>query len=256
MTNTTIFKQFSSLVFGACVMSMLASCGNSSSGSRSGGGKRGNNPVQQPEEALGITGRYVAKFKSLNSSVAGVTNAAANIQVMGDQITVAMDVNDSPVNTVHSQMIYSATECPTEVHDTNNDGFIDPIEASKVLGQILIPLDADLNSQFEGIQEFPSSNFMGNYNYYKEGVLSSLISDLQVPDMDEKDQLTKLTSTEELKLEGKVIVIQGVSNDIYLPGSVRTFEGTSDRATLSIACGKITRVMLEDSETSEETQYE
>lgn len=256
MTNTTIFKQFSSLVFGACVMSMLTSCGNSSSG---GGetSKRAKNPVKQPQEELGITGRYVAKFKSLNSSVAGVTYAEGKIQVMGDQITVAMDVKDSPANTVHSQMIYAATECPSEAHDTNNDGFIDPIEASKVLGQILIPLDGDLNTQADGIQEFPTSNFMGKYTYYKEGVLSSLVADLQAPDMDTKDELTKLEPTEDLKLEGKVIVIQGVSSDIYIPGSVRTFEGASDRATLSIACGKITRVMLEDSETSSgEAQYE
>lgn len=255
MTNTTIFKQFSSLVFGACVMSMLASCGNSSSG---GGGStnRAKNPVQQPDEELGITGRYVAKFKSLNSSVAGVTNAEAKIQVIGDQITVAMNVKDSPANTVHSQMIYSANECPSEAHDTNSDGFIDPLEASKVLGQILIPLDADLNSQADGIEDYPTANFLGNYTYYKEGVLSSLIADLQAPDIDTKDELLKLESTEDLKLEGKVIVIQGVSNEIYIPGSVRTFDGASDRATLSIACGKITRVMLEDSETSGEAEYE
>jgi hypothetical protein len=257
MTNTTIFKQLSSLVFGACVMSMLTSCGNSTSGGGQSPKQGRKNPIEQPEEALGLTGRYVVKFKALNSSVAGVTNAIGKIQIVGDQITVDMDVKDSPATTNHSQMIYSANECPTEAHDTNNDGFIDPIEASKVLGQILIPLDADLNSQFDGIQEFPTSNFMGTYTYYKEGVLSSLIADLQAPDADEKDELTKLKSSEELKLEGKVIVIQGVSNDIYVPGSVRTFNGASDRATLSIACGKITRVMLEDSETSSgEAQYE
>lgn len=236
-------------------MSMLASCGQSSSGGGKGNGSK-NPYVENPQE-LGITGRYIAKFKSLNSSVAGITTGEAKIQVIGDQITVAVDVKDSPANTVHTQMIYAANECPTEAHDTNSDGFIDPVEASKVLGKVLIPLDSDLNTQLDGIQEFPSSNFLGNYSYYKEGILSSLIADLQAPDQDDKDELGKLDTKEELKLEGKVIVIQGVASDTYLPGSVRTFEGASDRATLSIACGQITRVMLDDSETSgpEEAQY-
>ena len=252
MTNTTTFKQFSSLIFGACVMSMLASCGNSSSSGSSSGNK---DPYRQPQEELGITGRYVVKFKALNTSVAGITQAMGKIQVMGDQIAVDMDVKDSPSNTTHAQMIYAASECPSEVHDTNQDGFIDPIEASKVLGKVLIPLDGNLNSQLEGIEQFPSSNFMGSYKYYKEGVLSSLVADLQAPDADEKDELGKIGANEDLKLEGKVIVIQGVSNDTYIPGSVRTFDGVSDRASLAIACGTITRVMIDESETSEEAQY-
>ena len=246
MTTPVIYKQIASLVFGACVMSMLVSCSKSSSG---GGEKAKDNYRIDPVE-LGLTGRYIAKFRSLNSSVAGVTAAEAKIQVVGDQITVSMAVKDSPASTIHSQFIYSASECPTEAHDTNSDGFIDPIEASKVLGKILIPLDADLNSQAEGSQDYPQSNFLGTYTYYKEGVLSNLIADLRSPDQDEKDEVGKISADEELKLEGKVIVIQGIANEVYLPGSVRTFEGLSDRATLSIACGKITRVMNDESETS------
>lgn len=247
MTTPTIYKQLTSLIFGACVMSMLASCSKSSSG---GGVNFKKDPLRQEPEELGITGRYIAKFHSLNSSVAGVTAAEAKIQVMGDQITVSLAVKDSPASTVHSQFIYAASECPTEVHDTNSDGFIDPVEASKVLGKILIPLDAELNSQEEGSQDFPQSNFLGTYSYYKEGVLSSLITDLQSPDDNDKDEVGKISINEQLKLEGRVIVIQGIANDVYLPGSVRTFDGLSDRATLSIACGKIARVMNIESETA------
>ncbi len=247
MSKKTIYTQLSSLVFGACVMSLMASCGGTEKSAASPGSEK--NPITQ----LGLEGRYIAKLNALNTSVAGVTIAEAKVQVIADQLAVSMEVKDSPASTTHSQFIYEGTECPSEIHDTNNDGFIDAIEASKVLGKILIPLDANLNSQSEGLESFPESNFLGNYSYYKEGVLSQLVADLTAPDMDEKDEITKLSGSD-LQLEGKVVVVQGVSNQTYIPGSVATFDGLSDRATLTIACGKISRVMIDESETTHEEE--
>lgn len=256
MTIARPYFQFSSLLLGTCLMTALTGCSDNVS---SGGGKSGrqNKPLPNPiEQELKLEGKYEAKFKSLNSSVSGFTSAKAKLHLVGDSISVEMDVKDSPAMTIHSQFIYTAQECPTESHDTNNDGFIDPVEASKVLGKILIPLDAELNSQIEGVDLFPVADGMGSYKYYKEGIISKMVADLQLPVLDVNDELTKLNAGEDLRLEGKVIVIQGVPEDMYLPGSVRTLNGLSERATLSIACGKIARIMNEESETSEgEAQY-
>lgn len=248
MTVTKSFTQLTSLLLGASLMSALTACSDNVS-SGAGKGKRQNpNPIEQE---LKLEGKYEAKLASLNSSVSGFTTAKAKLHLVGDSITAEIAVKDSPAMTIHSQFIYTANECPSEVHDTNSDGFIDPIEAAKVLGQILIPLDAELNSQLEGVELFPVADVMGSYVYYKEGITSKMVTDLQSPDLDINDELAKLKSNEELKLDGKVIVIQGVPEDIYLPGSVRTFNGLSERSTLAIACGKITRVINEESETTE-----
>lgn len=248
MTVTKTYSQLTSLLLGACVLSALTSCGGKVSTGGGEGQRQKPNPIEQE---LKLEGKYEAKLASLNSSVSGFTTAKAKIHLVADSITAEISVKDSPSMTIHSQFIYTANECPTDAHDTNSDGFIDPLEASKVLGPILIPLDAELNSQLEGSDLFPVSDVMGSYVYYKEGIISKMISDLQSVDQDTNDELGKLNAGENLKLEGKVIVIQGVSEDIYLPGSVRTFDGLSERATLAIACGKITRVLNEESETTE-----
>jgi hypothetical protein len=180
-----------------------------------------------------------------------MVTAKGNIHVIADKISVEINAKESPAMTGHSQFIYSASECPTELNDINNDGYIDPQEASSVLGPILIPLDGDLNSQDQGADIFPVADSMGAYSYYSEGFVSDLISDLQTLDPDPKDELGKLHQNEKLKLEGKVIVIKGIPEDQYLPGSIATFTNESDRATLPIACGKIVRVLPGESQVAE-----
>ncbi len=248
MTKTTIYKQFTSLVFGACVMSMLASCGG---GVKSGAGETGERPrntnpiVEDVPEELGLVGRYVVEFDSMNSQTGGNIASEAMLQVMGDQIVVHLDVKDSLPNTAHSQFIYSGTECPSvHTHDTNADGYIDPIEASAVIGDILVPLDTNIDGQELGQNEFEAANMFGRYNYKIEGVLSALLADLHAPDLNPNDEVAKLKANEKFKLEGKVIVVQGVAQTEWLPGSIRTHEGTSDRGSLIKACGKIKRVIF------------
>lgn len=248
MTVTKTFSQLISLLLAVGILTVLTGCSNNVSSGEGQDTRQSPNPIEQE---LKLEGIYEARLTSVNSSVSGFTRAKAKLHLVGDSITAEVSVKDSPAMTIHSQFIYTANECPTEVHDTNRDGFIDPVEASKVLGPILVPLDADLNAQLEGVDLFPVSDIMGSYVYYKEGIISQMVSDLQSFDPDINDELGKLNIGEELKLEGKVIVLQGVSEDTYLPGSVRALNGLSERATLAIACGKITRVLNEESHTSE-----
>lgn len=243
MYKKTTYKQLASLILGACIMSAITACNEDHA-------KSDHHRKGEPIEEMGVDGKYAVKFFPLNSSVSGMAMAKATIHVIADQITVGLEVQESPAMTIHSQFIYTASECPTELNDTNNDGFIDPVEASKVLGPILIPLDGDLNSQDEGVTIFPTADAMGSYSYYQEGALSRLVSDLQSPDLNPRDEMIKLNANEDLKLDGKVIVIQGVPEDSYLPGSIQVINANSDRASLPIACGKISRVKLTESEVS------
>jgi hypothetical protein len=233
MNTKKSFHQLASLIFGVCIMTAFSSC----SEHRVESGPRLH--VDTFEE-LTIDGTYEVKFSPLNSSVGGVTNVKAKIQVIADQISIGLKVIDSPPMTTHSQFIHNSTECPAEIDDVNGDGFIDPMEASSVLNEVLIPLDGNLNSQEEGTAQFPISNSIGAYTYFQEGILSSLLEDLSM-----------LGHDQELKLEGKVMVIYGIPEDTYLPGSIQNIGTTSDRAALPIACGKISRKILDESETSE-----
>jgi hypothetical protein len=244
MKNKKRYHQLASLILGVYIMSVVSGCNEHHV--KSGGGR-----VLDPIEELGIEGKYEVKFLPLNTSLAGISNAKAKIHIVADHISVGLDMQDSPPMTLHSQFIYTSSVCPSDIHDVNKDGFIDPQEAAKVLGSILIPLDSDLSSQMDGITQFPSSDSMGKYHYAQEGLLSLLIADLQSPDMNPRDELGKLNSGQKLKLEGKVLVIQGVPEDVYVPGSVSSIGTNSDRASLPIACGKISRVLFEESETSE-----
>ena len=244
MSKKSTYTQFVSLVLGASLMTAMISCTDESFHPAK------NKTTNQLEESQ-IEGRYEVTFFPLNSSVSGITEGKAKIQIIADKISVSVEITDSPSKAIHSQFIYTASECPTEVHDINNDGFIDQVEASKVLGSILVPLDGNLNSQDQGEAHFPWSDGLGNYDYYQEGNFSSMLADLTAPDLNLQDQVIKLIPGEALKLHGKVIVIEGVSEDVYLPGSIQSIDANSDRKSLPIACGIINRALLEDSETTE-----
>ncbi len=244
MSKKSTYTQFVSLVLGASLMTAMISCTDESLNPTH---KKNTNLLEDSP----IEGRYEVKFSPLNSSVSGLTAGKAKIRIIADKISVGIEITDSPSKAIHSQFLYTASECPTEVHDVNNDGFIDQVEASKVLGSILIPLDGDLNSQDQGETHFPWSDGLGNYSYYQEGEFSSMLADLTAPDLNLQDEIIKLVPGHDLKLQGKVIVIEGISEDAYLPGSIQSLGSNSDRKSLPIACGVINRALLEDSETSE-----
>lgn len=243
MTKRTSCIQLASLIIGACIMTTLTSCGGSHVAS--GGGNAAKNPILREDK---IEGKYKVIFTPLNSSVSGNTSATAMIKMFNDKISVNLKAKEAPANTFHAQAIYNAETCPSENHDVNNDGFIDPLEASKVVGAALIPLDGNLNSQEEGSDEFPLADFMGNYFYEQVGVFSLMLDDLKLLDTNLQDNLGKLPPGEKFKFEGKVVILHGVAEEVYLPGSIQTLKNVSSRVALPIACGKIVRDYSADNE--------
>ena len=66
--------------------------------------------------------------------------------------------------------------------DLNLDGFIDIIEAQKVLGRILIPLDADISSQNSGRNFYPLADLSGSYHYERVTSFKRFFNDLKSED--------------------------------------------------------------------------
>ncbi len=212
-----------------------SSCGKSSSGGGIG---------IQENTARTQEGKYRIDFQPLNPSLAGMTDALGFLQVKGDQFSLAIEVRNAPALSMHAQQMYFSDFCPDESHDTNYDGNLDPLELSMALGKVLLPLDDDLSSQQAGAERSPISDYLGQYKYDKEESLLKILSDLYGPDLDPKDQLRKLQPTDVFTLEGKVVVLFGVQEETYLPGSIRSLGNASDRASLPIACGKVIRVPI------------
>ena len=237
MTAFIFFRNISFLII---LTWILASCGKSPSG-----GGIGVQENLRPNRE----GNYLISFQPLNSSLAGMTDAKGSIQIKEDHFTVAIDVKNAPALTMHAQNLYFTDFCPDESHDSNFDGYLDHFEVTRALGKVLIPLDDNLSTQEAGIEGKPSSDILGQYTYQKDESLFNILTDLYEPDLDPKDQIRKLFASDYFSLEGKVVMIFGVQEEAYLPGSIRSLGDVSDRASLPIACGKITRTLLGSTET-------
>jgi hypothetical protein len=144
--------------------------------------------------------------------------------------------------TLHEQRVHEVKRCPTTEDDLNQDGIIDAIEGEKVYGKVLIPLDADLSAQHLELGTYPYSDEFGNYLYSKITSFKKLITDLKSIDLNPKDYLIKLNSDEDLKLDGRVVVIRGVGDQVNLPETCQTDARKNCSSTLPIACGVIRKV--------------
>lgn len=220
----------------------IASCSKHSSG-----GGQSLSTLETPS----VSGNYSVHFTALNSSVSGLTQAEGKMHLVGDQFSVYLLVKDTASLTVHQQNIYYASECPSEKHDLNDDGFIDSLELSKLVGQVLIPLDDNISNQDEGIQLYPHSDAFGSYLYTKEDSFIRMVSDLFSPDLNSKDNIRKLSPDQSFILDGKVVILFGIQEDLYLPGSVQSVGDESERSSLPIACGVIKRSRKKETEMGE-----
>lgn len=209
----------------------LASCGGANNNS-----SNGPSNLPREEEQL-VEGSYKAILRPYNFTVAGwIPNGMADIRIQDNEIEVKSWLDDS-ANVVHMQNIHLGTECPSMAQDTNNDGYVDFNETTQFSKKILIPLDADLNSQALGNPLYPK----GNFTYLQRASLPQLMSDLRLKDENPNDDQAKLAANEPLNLTGRVIIITGSANK-NLPSSVSTIDGMTSELSIPIACGKIERM--------------
>lgn len=183
-------------------------------------------------------GQYHAQLLPLNVQV-GKSKGFSSISIKDNQFWARVKIFGPKTGSMHAQYIHRLDRCPTHRDDTNGDGFLDAWEVFAVSGEILIPLDSDLNSQIKGMNEFPRMK-KHDFFYYSEACHSDrLLRDLRSPDELRYDFITKLSKTESLNLSGRVIVVYGTSETRKLPDSVRSFSGYSTQQSLPIACGEI-----------------
>jgi hypothetical protein len=129
--------------------------------------------------------------------------------------------------------------------DLNADGFIDIDEGMKVFGKMIIPLDANINSQGAGKNFYPLADLSGYYHYERIGSFERLFQDLYDEDKNLEDHIVKLAAGEPFTFEGKVVIVQGVAESTPLPSSIAVQERRRPFQTLPITCGIIRKVKEE-----------
>lgn len=216
-----------------------------------------NTPTSNiPEEEQGDGGSYQVTFTPVNSQLGGNTNALGLITLDGDDFSANIAGNNfKQKESGNLQFVTTLGNCPTAANDTNGDGIIDVVEGQVSFGKGLLPLDGDLSSQEAGADELPKANSLGVYLYKQDASFAALLADLQATDTDPNDLLVKLSPESELDLVGKAVVIHGVPDDVVLPATVATSEGTEAKDTVPIACGVIKRISgaAEEDTAGEET---
>lgn len=170
---------------------------------------------------------YKVKLEALNTDAGyRAVKGEANLRIIGDKLTVQVNANGLQPGMVHPQHIHAAGSCPSPAADSNGDGFIDVVEGVPSYGGILIPLDAELtNLSFQ--TSFPNpENDAGAITYRESASVASLEAE----------------TGEDLNLDGRHIVLHGVSSQTNLPESVQSLGGLPAYLTLPVACGEIVKV--------------
>jgi hypothetical protein len=184
---------------------------------------------------------YLAVLKPLNKKVAGETIGSFTFHKDKDFVVADLRVLGSAPNIIHAQNVHLGNACPDETADINQDGVVDVLEAEQITGNIVLPLDGDINSQYSLLGMFPIADNWGAYVYSQTASFRRFADDLKDEDEDLTDEVVKLGSSP-VNLEGKVVMIQGVADDVILAELVATNGGLSANQTLPIACGVITKV--------------
>lgn len=210
---------------GICFFLLIVSCG------------KGFNAEMQSQNQL-TAAYFWMKFSPLNRHV-GFYEGWGTISVVQNQFWVRIKVSGEKTKDMHAQFMHVNSRCPTDSDDLNHDGFLDSSETMKITGPVLIPLDSNLISQYQGLDVFPKMTFY-NFYYYSETTNNALmILDLHRPDLVRNDHISKLSQGEGLNLNQRVVVIYGIAQEHFLPDTVNSFNGYPSQFSLPIACGKV-----------------
>lgn len=159
---------------------------------------------------------FKADFRSLN----GLQNrikANGLLWVKGRQIYIKIVMNKSFPFLRYQQFIHAGSRCPGRSDDLNGDRIIDAYEVRRASGDILIPLDKNIQIQTKGMEWFPVSDKEGEYYYSRATALPFLMDDLYQKDQFPADGITKLAVGENLDLDRRTVIIYGTPSDPLKP---------------------------------------
>jgi hypothetical protein len=240
--RTPMKKLSTQLILSMTILSLLGSCGKSTS---DGSGILKEEEAQGSTDGSTIDGTYLAKFETLNPHVNGTIPGSLTLFRKGDRLMTYVRLFAGGPKVWHQQGIYMGKRCPTMADDTNGDGFIDIDEGMKVFGKMIIPLDANLNSQAAGRNFYPLADLSGYYHYERIASFKRMFSDLYEIDRDPDDHIVKLAEAEPFTFEGRVVVVQGVAETTALPETIAIQGRRRPFQTLPITCGIIKKVTEE-----------
>ncbi len=201
-------------------ITLLTACGGGAGGN---GGSGSYAPTIQEQTS---EGSYRAILRPMNNSLSGfLPTGAAEMTITGDSVQMKTYLDDD-AKVTHLQKIHVGSRCPNMSDDQNGDGLVDIEEAYGVVGKVLIPLDADINSANEGEKIYPLG---GGYTYTETASLSKLETDV------------KARTNENLNLGGRVVLVHGAASSTKMPATVATRDGMLMQASVPIVCGIIER---------------
>lgn len=246
MERTTILEQRSfmknlNIVFFIVLLSTMACEKNVKSGGGVFESPTQNTSIEPQRTINPLVGIYTAPIKSLNSSLASHVRGEVVFEVSENDIEVRIEVKNTSALVTQYQSMYEGMRCPDERDDLNGDGYLDPVEVSKVVGKILIPLDADIENQSLGFESFPGANLFGNYSYENKGKLSVMLADLYAADDNFEDDIVK-TNKHNFSFHKRVVLLQGVNSIVYLPASLEALEGKDLKDSITVGCAEIKRL--------------
>jgi hypothetical protein len=231
------------------VLSLVSACGvqhhTSQAPINQNMGPRSPEIAPAAVDGSNIQGLYNAKFVTMNPHVNGNIPGSLTFYRKDDRFSAYVRMFAGGAKAWHQQNVYMGNRCPTIDDDENKDGFIDIVEAKKVLGKIIIPLDADLNSQSSGRNFFPLGDATGSYYYERDASFRNFFRDLKSKssrNISNTDDLANIPEDEGLALEGKVVMVQGVADEVQLPDTVATIGRRKVTQTLPVTCGIIWKV--------------
>ena len=221
------------------ILTLATSCGKSNSNA--------GMPLEtasrvMPMDGSNISGLYMATLMTLNPSVNGNIPGTVVVHRQGDKFQAFVKITGAGSGTWHQQNIHIGSRCPLESDDMNGDGLIDVTEGNKIWGNVIIPLDNDLSSQFAGRNRFPQGDDQGNYFYERFTNFETLFRDLKAPDTTPEDNIMKLAPNQGFDLSGKVVVILGAARTANLPATVASQGDFSANKTFPIACGEFQKI--------------
>ncbi len=211
---------------------LAAACGKA--------GKPTGLPYREELRADGsnISGTYSADLYPVNINLHAPKAGKATFTRKGDELTARVKLDVGAKGAYYRQAVYWGSRCPGIESDQNKDGYLDMTEIEMALGDVIIPLDGDLDTQSGGTGNYPSGmNARGSYFYKKTASFSRFFEDLKDIDPNTHDRVRKLEDQQGFTFLNKVILIQGATEDFKIPTTVSSYYGLSRERSLPVACG-------------------
>ncbi len=210
-------------------------------------GKKDTGRMPTEEEVLYIDGSNVQGVYQTTLAPVNLNTTMGNIGSAGvhrssDIFKAFVKLYLGERGITHRQSIHRGSRCPTLRDDINGDGYVDIREAMFVVGNIIIPLDGNIDSQREGSHLYPQGNgIAGGYFYERTASFSKLFEDLRDVDPNTLDEVDKIPYDKGISFHRKVVLILGVGRSTYLPESINSMSGLSKHQALPMACGVLKR---------------